>query len=255
MNGDIDVPTDVVPFFETISEAMPALSLTDQDGAVIALRAEKTFAQAAEIFPAEALLPSTTYTLTAEFGSPVALTDTVTFATGTGPFSGTAPQPRASLQHYRFDHEPRSSCSPAATGSCLLLPKNVPVRVEYAGTKLLLRESWFTHFSSHTEGVPTDCVTVDVRAPNGTYGPPRQLCGAGAAEVSLEGSEDIACTSEGITQQGALVEPDSGCSFSRGPGRWPGDSGGAPLGLTVAGFLMLRCLNRAAVRRGRQSAQ
>jgi len=212
-DGAADVPTDVVPFYTSdylLSLSGAEFTLTSSDGESIAAQPASAQVGILELRFEEGLQPSTTYTLLAKLARPAGPNYVesleLSFTTGAGPVSAPPAPPQASLQSYRFAPRFSSSCEPWTEGTCVAVSSALPVeetRVDESGRDLeyvyLHREPWFTQF---TEGGPR-CVRLRTRAANATYSSTVVHCGADAPLFTLCGSQRIACTSQGITQDGA----------------------------------------------------
>lgn len=270
--GDVDVPTDVVPFYEMYAARIDnpqqaSFRLESAAGDVIALSAQQTHVWTFALVPERPLQPQTAYTLSATIPASAYSSETTmlqaTFTTGNGPVATTPEPPQGSLQHYRFSQPGQSSCSPPNSGTCVAITSGFPVEatdIDEFGQELssyLYREPWFTNLSGIDQ---VTCVRLRTRAPNGVYSTPVDLCGAGAPLVTLSGREDIACTAAGITQgelprdptPGGAVEPgtngddqepvptarsSTACSLSGHPG-FPSPFGSAALcGILLAGLM------------------
>jgi len=160
------------------------------------------------------LRPNTTYTLAANVPVPSSsdLVKTLSFTTGAGPLATPPAPPQGFLQHYQFEQALSSSCSPREQGTCVAVSGGVAIEetnVDEFGQDdqyvYLRSEPWFTDLSGMNQGTNFRCVKLRTRAENGLYSSPLVLCGAEAARLKLHGSEAIACTSRGITQDGTLV--------------------------------------------------
>lgn len=223
--GDVDVPTDVVPFYELYAAGIDnpqqaSFQLKSAAGDAIALRAEQTHVWTFALVPEQPLQPQTAYTLSATVPASVNGGETtllqLTFTTGNGPVATTPEPPQGSLQHYRFSQPAQSSCSPARSGTCVAITSGFPVEatdVDEFGQALssyLYRGPWFTNLSGIDQGTNFTCVRLRTRAPNGAYSTPVDLCGAGAPLLTLSGSEDIACTAAGITNDELPPDPAPG---------------------------------------------
>ncbi|HKY35413.1 MAG TPA: hypothetical protein VJN18_05705 [Polyangiaceae bacterium] len=219
--GATDVPTDVIPFYNTWSLQLPdtlpsSVRFESSDGDIVEATAQKTHEDAISLFPETALEPLTSYTLTVVKPSVpssgiVAQGLSLEFTTGAGPVELTPEPPAAWLQHYRFGEQSFTSCSPQRAGTCVALDLELPVQAEYIdeiGQALwthLIRGPWFTNLSGIDQGANIAFVRLRLRAANGTYSEPVNLSGEGVPLVTLHGSENIACTPAGITQDDVLV--------------------------------------------------
>lgn len=213
--GDVEVPTDVVPFYDMaaarIGDPLQAsFRLESAAGDAIALSAEQTHVWTFALVPERQLQPQTEYTLSATLppsvNNPEKTMLQLSFTTGNGPLATLPEPPQGSLQHYRFNNPTETSCSPASSGTCVALTSGFPVEatdIDSFGQALssyLYQGPWFTNLSGIDQGTNFTCVRLRTRAANGTYSTPVDLCGAGAPLLTLSGREDFACTSVGITQ-------------------------------------------------------
>src|SRR6478752_7879491 len=243
-DGDVEVPTDVVPFYD-LSYPLSALTsadftLSSSAGDAIGLQSATAQRNILDLTLGKTLEPNTTYTLSAtlqhvEGGSDVV--DTVTFTTGAGPVSGLPAPPQAFLQHYQFGQPLASSCSPWAEGTCVAVSDALPIEetsIDEFGqedfTVYLHQKPWFTDLSGINQGTPFRCVKLRTRAANATYSAPLVLCGADAPLFTLRGSERIACTSQGLTQDDALVTASAGGPSGSSAGSGGAAQAGAPAG-------------------------
>ena len=240
------MPTDVVPFYEAWPDSLASLgsaefTLSSAAGETIAAQPAGGLEYATQLKIEHALQPNTTYTLVAKLAQPSEpdFIDTLslTFTTGGGPVSAPPAQPQAFLGHYRFAEQPSSSCSPLRYGTCVAVTAGLPVEeteIDEAGQEIgfayLRREPWFTDLTSLSQGAGTRCVKLRSRGANAVYSSPLVLCGTDAPLFTLRGSEDIGCTAQGLTQDGAVVTSSAG-----GAGEYPTAQGGAASGGVTRG--------------------
>jgi hypothetical protein len=237
-DGDVEVPTDVLPFYDSTAAEIQDLtqvefSLTSSTGDSIGIKANATYQGTFELTPDHPLEPSTKYTLLATLAG---ATPSVAFTTGSGPVSSAPLPPSARLQHYQFGQPLQNDCSPWAAGTCVAVANGLPVEAvdidqlgQDAPFRYLYTTSWFENLSGIDQGTPDVCVRLRSRAANGTFSTPVVLCGAGAPLSTIRGSEQIACTPNGITQDGALVVDPSGTTSTSSASLAPNaaESGGA----------------------------
>ncbi|HYQ02362.1 MAG TPA: Ig-like domain-containing protein [Polyangiaceae bacterium] len=247
-DGATDVPTDVVPFYKSIYSTSlndATFSLTSATGEAMVARATTAQLDTYELRFEQELQPNTTYTLVTDVPDPVAEAQvrslSLTFTTGGGPVSTAPAKPEGSLQHYQFASQPRSSCSPSGQGTCVAV-SGLPVEsseIDEFGqdnSVSLYTEPWFTNLSGINQGTNFRCVKLRTRAPNATYSEPLVLCGEGAPLITIRGSENIACTSQGITQDGLPimnVGAGGGCSLALHDKRSAHEAFGALLALAM----------------------
>lgn len=267
-DGAVDVPTDVVPVYDVIAAQMSESSLpaatfvlTDDAGQSTAVTARQSFVQSFELFPAAPLQPSTRYTLRGTWATTTSTpggTDlSLSFTTGPGASTDVLTPPTASLAHYQLTSMTLNTCAPPHTGSCVAIPSDTLVRVSYIdsfgqevawrapdGTfqPYLMTGPFLTDLSGINQGTNFDCVRLQTRAANGAFSDDATvLCGRDAPTFHLTGSDAIACTPGGITQQGKLVDgpaPNAACSIA---GIRSGDAGAAWwLALATTGLAVRR---------------
>ena len=237
-DGELEVPTDVVPFYDTASlsatnRRITEVKLTSSEGDVLVARTAAAQLRTIELTLGEALQPNTQYTLEATLNAfedtdPVE-TLTLTFTTAAGPVSAPPAPPQGFLRQFQFAVRPKSSCDLGEYGTCVVLSSGFPVEATYIDASgqespyvFLYREPWITDLtgiSSHS----ASCVKLRARGANAIYSLPVVFCGADAPTFTIRGSEKIACTSQGLTQDGALVTSSAG-----GPSESP--SGGSDQG-------------------------
>ena len=220
--GAEGVPTDVVPFFSTEGVELrgATFTLTSAAGDEIAARVASAQLAIVDVTFEDALQPDTTYTLVAKLSRPAGPyfveTLSLSFTTGAGAVSDAPAPPQASLQSYRFGQRLASNCSPEAEGTCVALTSALPVEATEtdaaghgAGLVRLHGEPWFGYLTAGTSG----CLKLRTRAPNASYSSPVVLCADSAPPIIICGSERIACTSQGLTHDGALLAPSAGGSM------------------------------------------
>jgi len=248
-DGEVEVPTNVVPFYDAASAYGTPLehatfTLTSSAGESLTAQAARAQVATTELTIESELQPNTSYTLVASFDEPAGPdfveTLTLAFTTGAGPASSAPPAPpRGFLRHYLFADQPRSSCSPSEQGTCVAVSAGLPVEatnVDDVGQenslKFLYRESWFTDLSGITQNTNFRCVKLRTRGANAVYSEPLVLCGADAPLFAIRGSENIGCTPQGLTQDGALVTSSAGAAQG---GAGQGGAGGSPSASGAAG--------------------
>lgn len=218
-DGETNVPTDVVPFYNIaiarIADVATAqFALTSAAGDTMAVQAELSHAWHVDLVPVEPLQPNTSYRIGLSLPDGESVSG-VSFTTSAGPFQGVPAPPTASLQHYQFASSvPYSSCSPSRTGTCVALSKGLPVEMTHlwngnADHYVYLYEgSVFANLSGIDQGTPFDCIRLRSRAPNRVYSAAVQLCRDDGPLVTLT-SDEITCTAEGLMQRDARAEPPS----------------------------------------------
>lgn len=248
-DGDTDVPTDVVPYYAFPDGIAPnngiapsgevpgTFTLTAQDGTVIDVTPRVADWWNYELVPAQPLEPHTTYVLHAEWPGPTALmpaTADVHFVTGDGPLTTPPAPPSGRLIHYKLDEENRTSCSPELVGTCISVADDdaiiLATYIDSAGqtqdTSYGHRGSYFgTNISGQMQGTPDQCVQLRTRALNGTLSDPLELCGMSFPIMEIHGTEQIECTSAGLSPMQQPIVPMRHDSV---PFEGPSDAGQAP---------------------------
>jgi hypothetical protein len=227
-NGDTDVPTDVVPFYDSnrVPSNIKVVLTSSTTGTTIRATPSTSQMWTTSFTPERALEPSTKYTLHGTWdsvgtgtGGPTSVDLSLEFTTGAGPYEGLPPPPAARIQHYQITGAAVTSCSPPQTGSCISYPDGLAVDFEpfVAGSDAgsfsppyLFRESFLWDLSGIMQGTPDDCVRLKARAPNGKLSAPTVLCRNDGPLVMLTGSDEIRCTSQGIEHDGMVIPPIGG---------------------------------------------
>ena len=241
-NGDVDVPTDVVPYYSRSAALLEqgiefdiALSLVSTDGDVVTVSVESKYGDAFELVPERPLEPNTEYTLSTTLttgydGTGESVDEQLTFTTGEGPFDGTLELPDAFLIHYHFAAPTASSCSPWKSGTCVALTPQyavVATAIDEFGQEHwpeIRDASYFINLSGVDQGTHFICERLQSRAPNGTLSEPVQICAEDGPLYALGPDEDIACTSEGLTQGGVVVTESTNVEPPDGGGVDGGDA-------------------------------
>lgn len=217
-NGQVGVPTDVVPFFDMSTAgigdpATATFELLSTGGDAIAVRLEQRYAWKVELIPASPLLPNTEYLIRLALPNGQSVGD-VEFTTGGDAYEGTPAAPSAWLQHYRLDNTAYTSCSPAPTGTCVALDGPLPVEVSYASRGgvdptfvYLHQESFLTNLSGLEQGTPYECLILRARAPNGVFSEPVERCRDDGPLVTLSNVARLTCTSAGLFHE-SLPRPE-----------------------------------------------
>ena len=246
VDGELDVPTDVVPFFDSITARLTGIdpsavrfTLTSGSGDVVRATAARSQVWTFAVTPERRLEPNTMYTLKGEWatlpdGGPAEAS--LVFTTGAGPVAAEPSPPRAHLQHYKFEDVPLTSCSPQKAGTCVSVPARSIVEYAFADgskpdatagfdSRYLMTGPFFTNISGIEQGYPFDCVRLRERAANGTYSSPLLLCRPDGAVFTITGNDRIGCTADGLTHDGnvVVVPPDAG-----------GNDGGMDSGATTS---------------------
>jgi hypothetical protein len=223
-NGAADVPTDVLPMYRRSRlegyRGEPSFELSSAAGQSVPLTKSSGGGWYIELRPSQDLDPSTRYVLRASGESDEAPLQ-IEFTTGDGPLSEIPAPPAIGLQHYTLRSFTPTTCSPWENGTCVSFPDaSDGVFVEAThfvsgvdnsddGYLYVSRDPWFINIAGlPDQGTPWDCVRFRNRAANGSLSEPTVRCREDGELVAIVGSEDIACTSQGITQDGLpLGEP------------------------------------------------
>jgi len=244
-DGETDVPIDVVPFYDALrmgiglaiqSSEPPAAQfvLISPSGDEIRTSVARSHVWTLQFTPEKQLEPNTTYTLRGTW--PAQTFDaSLVFTTGAGPLAALPPAPVARLQHYQFVDTPLSSCSPARTGSCISFAVGLPVEATpiesardagfgFGPQAYLFHDPFFFDLAGIMQGTPADCMRLRTRAPNGRMSDPTMLCRGDGSLLALIRSDKIACTPQGLTQDGELIDPSQGCSCTLGAGKHGGET-------------------------------
>lgn len=240
--GAIDVPTDVLPIyavglawaglrepFELQSpfptEGLPAsFELVDNAGAITPLFVGGDAGSFVELVPETELTPMTHYVLRSLADRSVGDGLQLSFTTGDGPLTTLPAPPVAALQHYSFEADAPTSCSPLSHGTCIYFSAAAPAGVYIEGRQfqagtgyatsspLLSRTPFIVNLSGMNQGTHFDCIELRNRAPNGTFSDSITRCRGDGELQDIRGSEAIACTEFGMAQDGQLLstEPAEG---------------------------------------------
>src|SRR5690606_26306189 len=217
-DGEADVPTDVVPFYNSHTArvhdvAKASFTLVSSEEEAIAVNAEASYAGHVELVPVEPLQPNTIYRIDLSLPSGESVKG-VSFTTGDGPFEGALPSPTAFLQHYQFSPDVEySTCDPQPTGTCVALGTCLPLESSHLsegnvrGIYVYLYERpTCTTLSGLEQGTPSECISLRSRAPNRTYSAAVQLCRDDGPLLTVN-SAQIACTADGLLVQNASPPP------------------------------------------------
>lgn len=207
-DGDVDVPTDVIPYYAILdrvdaSDALARFTITAKDGTVMLARFRVADETHYELAPDDPLQANTKYVLRAEFVATsffnMAGSAEVHFTTGDGPVETPPEPPRARLIHYNLDRA--SDCLPSF-GTCVSIGDDRTVVVmSVADEKDMLgivggRGSFF----SPIDLPPTflRCAQIRARALNGTLSEPIMLCGSTVVSLEFHDTDRLECSSEGL---------------------------------------------------------
>ena len=242
-DGAEGVPTDVVPFFSNEGGLwIVEVTLTSAAGDAIAAQVASAQLRIIDVTFEKALQPNTTYALVAKLGRSAGPDEveslSLSFTTGAGPVSEAPAPPEASLQSYRFSQRLLSNCTLGTEASCVAVTSALPV--EESDTDAAGHDSQFVRLRTEpwlidSKRGPTDCLKLRARAPNATYSSPVVLCGDDAPPFMICGSERIACTSQEITHDGALLPAGAGGSAGFSAGAGCPEQGGEAMATSAAG--------------------
>jgi hypothetical protein len=195
--------------------------LTSESGEHVAVEPRTDLVDAFELVPEHDLEPSTRYVLKVMPAVGAALE--LSFTTGTERSAPPA-EPSVRLLRYRFNQPEESSCSPSRAADCLSFSPDVPllVKTRFPGGY----DSSFLDLATESRFMAgnMECYVFQSRAPSGALSDPLELCRADFPELELVGSEDIACTEDGLMQDGALVKSSTPASPSESPNAAGDDS-------------------------------
>jgi hypothetical protein len=240
-----EVPTDVRPIYEfsrlngailasdpdlageddSLPEPAP-FELVDEAGGVTPLLLGRRATWYLELVPSEPLAPRTRYVVRTVAEKVLGRRLQLSFTTGDGPVSAPPAPPSVEIEHYVFTSPIRSTCGPWPHGTCLRIPEQGPgvyVQADHfqQGTpyrdsySYQSRKSWFTDIAGIDQGTPYDCVELRNRAPNGVLSEPITRCREDGVSYELSDSQNVACTSAGITVDGSVLSARA--EDARGP--------------------------------------
>jgi len=230
MNGDADVPVDVVPVYdgpaahilEATGTGNASFVLRSASGALIEVTPVRNFQWSIELIPERELEPNTAYTIEATIeadnGGPTVVA--AGFRTGAERAAAPSVPTDAFLEHYRFPKGIGNSCSREPTGTCVAFT-GAPIAASFIDEfnqehtpAYLFSHPTFTNLSGIDQGTNFSCIKLRGRAKNGVLSEPVELCGAGAPLVELE-SDHVACTAQGVIGDSGDGASDSGgCSVA-----------------------------------------
>jgi hypothetical protein len=272
-DGAVDVPIDVVPFYDAGAAWLGwderglqggTLTLRDPNGTEVPITIQDPHTRTLTLVPDAELQPNAHYSLelAASDAGNEAVSMILEFETGTHRAAAPEPPP-AFLQHYEFLDSREPACaSNWRRGTCLAFPDGVTVVGTYTdadGTPWgsfngeLWTKPTFVDLTGIDQGTPYECVELRTRAANGTFSEPTRLCGADAAFFALDGNDGAVCTPEGISFQSRLVTNPAPLDGARpvGPGWGCSVTGSGKSANTRIPWLML--LAGAGLIRGRKS--
>ena len=271
-DGEVEVPTDVVLFYNQFSAGVdsgmpPAFSLSSEAGEAVALQYRPLDPSNFELTPETALLPHTRYTL--RVGAPAGASPSsdlsLSFVTGAGPVVEPPEAPAARAVNYVRDPPSNSSCDQPPTGTCVAMDDSLVWELTPLDSfgqlhdPYLIRGSIFWSFDTGFS-----CLELRRRAANGTYSEPQTLCGADGETQMVGGEGYLRCTSDGVTIGPWLVDDDSGAGGEGGSGATephqdrlvkgcscsvPGSTSREPL-LALSGLVLAVAMGRRRAGRG-----
>jgi hypothetical protein len=269
-DGAVDVPIDVVPFYDAGAAELGwderglrggTLTLRDANGTEVPITLQEPHPGTLALVPGAELEPNAHYSLElapSDAGNE-SFSTLLEFETGTQRAAAPEPPP-AFLQHYEFlDGQEAACASNWRRGTCLAFPAGVTLVGTYAdahGTPWgsfndhVWTKPTFVDLTGIDQGTPYECVELRMRAANGTFSEPTRLCGADAPFFELDGNDGAVCTPDGISFQGRLVTDsapsdagerptgrDSGCSVT---GSGKSANGLIPWLMLLAGARLIR---------------
>ena len=230
-DGDGNVPTDVVPVYETLPTA--TLVLETDSGVPVAFTTRATYASHFELVPAAPLAPRTTHFLRATLmvSPDIAPTELMlSFTTGDGPLAARPAAPHVRFQHYSgpafatlCGHQATGSCLSFGVGSVLDLVDVDSSGVEQEPHYLLRWASFWSLPGDDGQGVP-GCMLLRTRSDNAALSEPVTVCGDQAESYELADSSLLSCDADGLTLDGVAL---GGAASSSGGSNGLGGAGGA----------------------------
>jgi hypothetical protein len=222
-DGQQNVPTDVVPVFDmsrlALGEDPVTFSLRTAAGDEVGFSVADVANWQRELRPRAALEPNTDYIIEAHAsygGAPV--TVSLAFATGAGPLAEAPHPPSVLLQHYEFAPDVAWSDCDMPRGTCVAVGEGALYELSHDGgvapeAPYLINGPFATDFSG-IDGIR--CLSLRLRALNGTYSEPTRICLDSASSYVLAGDTSMTCTNLGIVHggvlaltQGPIVEPSA----------------------------------------------
>ena len=238
--GDVGVPTDVVPVFDRLQagygdvfsgESAPAFELIAESGLSVPVSFRRSHAWHFELRPGSPLKPNTRYTIRAQFPYPnqssAPITVSLSFTTGAGPLAGAPARPEAKLEHVLTpDAVCATSCDcPRKARSCLTLPTGVFTEAAYSwsqdfsvfdlpdedlrpGSRPYLLDGPSTdNLTGIDQGTGHRCVRLRTRGANGGYSEPLILCREDGSQRTVPGDIRIGCTAQGAVVKSKPIDP------------------------------------------------
>ncbi len=248
-NGNA-VPIDVIPYYDTAYAKLEPASIPHEfvlrklyDNSIVPLTEQRRFDHIVELVPQTELEPDTLYHLTLTIPG-VGSVETG-FTTGAARALPPSRPTAAALQNYRTPTA-GSSCSPAQTGTCVVLPANqvtIGRRIDASGqageaTYLwsdqinFSRGSFFTDVVNGDENFDFACLELRTRAENGLLSDPVTRCKADARffDLTLFRSQP-SCTSDGLFVDNWYIAPPTKPPYYQPPPvSWPECSVSSQLG-------------------------
>lgn len=207
-DGDEDVPTDVIPYYELVdrvegTDALARFTITAKDGTAMLARFRAADETHYELAPDDPLRPNTQYVLRAEYVPTsffnVAGSAEVRFTTGDGPLETRPAAPHARLIHYNLDRA--TDCLPSF-GTCVSIgdDRAMVVMVVADDKDMLGTVGSRGSFFSPIDLPPTflRCAQIRTRASNGTLSNPIMLCGSTVVSLEFHDTDRLECSSDGL---------------------------------------------------------
>jgi uncharacterized protein (TIGR03382 family) len=219
--GDVGVPTDVVPYYQFSGGIAPSgsvegtFTLRAADGTSIDLTARVADRWNYELKPSQPLAPQTAYVLHGEWPSPNGPSPTISmddvhFMTGNGVLAAPPPTPVGRLVNYSLDPKALSSCSPQPFGTCISVQDDkAMIVVTYFDALNQPQGAYGYRGSFFGADLRNICVQVRTRALNAALSDPLLLCGAMSSLQEIHGTDQIHCTAAGILPMTPPPEPEA----------------------------------------------
>lgn len=249
---------DVVPMYDTHLANMTASASSSKfvlrtGDTAIPLAPEYPYPSVFTLRPPQPLQMGASYVLEATLPARTTgtVTRTVTFTAsgfmGPTPPGGLRGPEAAFLQNFHL-FGAIDSCDPLP-GTCVAIPSGWSVVVtpanalgqEGEGADLWTKSRFRLLNRGTIQGLPADCLTLRGRVMNGWLTNPVLRCASTAPTLIVNAETNLACTSEGITENGRVVPPERGCSMS------PSTAGSGAAALTglLLSFAALRLKRRS----------
>lgn len=242
LDGDGDVPTDVVPLYgipiavlhrmsldeiTDLDRPVPGtFTLTTVDGTAVEIEVRRVGGQHYyyELVPARPLAANTEHVLEGAWTiDSRTFVDTLEFTTGAGPVARDPAPPHARLLNFRLKDESQlGSCSATPSrGTCIyderggFMELTLALENGAAAESMLTPNAMVLGLDIDGSGLAYPCVVMRTRALNGVFSEPVTVCAPEHPEHVID-TLNIECTSSGLvwphperTSQLTLMAPDS----------------------------------------------